>query len=627
MLSPTTRLRADSIQATASTPSAIGIMASNGFHHRGRTSPILAAVKDNVAEAPAAATSSTTTPTASNTSIADNTGNNSASGACSTDSDCGALITAPPSKLSSPNTTIPKNNFVVLRRALRYIVAGLRFALVKPTRAVVMTVSKLLSALKSGHMDYEVLNSQDDVTLGASDFRHGDPSDIDDDAAPDVGQGADVPETAAHDDAAHEDVTHGDTALETAIQEAVTEEVIADESDGVTLTACDPVQLSAAIQQSIKSKGELKGQSQDEAGITEETTIQGLIADADTSFSPLHVVTESDIADSTIVDGTEPVSAQPTMADSAVTNSSTSGSSSIDPTSELATSESHFTTNFTAAPTCTGPTPSTGSNTQPTTSETSRARSDTTIYYPYASGSASDNPFLLVDAPPSTAEFTFRAPAPVAAAQPTTTTPSGNKPYTNPPFATDSLFGGNKLDAAAFTFAAAATDDDEKSPTIAVPTADFTFVGPAVDQRKPQCAGSEESSDSWSAGSFSPLFNVPESSSGSPSATAIKVAERIKTLEDLKELQEQMKKLEELTKKKRETERIAEGLRKTVEEKKKLIEERKIREEKGEMEGEKKEGEKKKSGTKNGKNNKSKKQSTNKAAVWGGKKGKKAKKQ
>ncbi|KKY16006.1 hypothetical protein UCDDS831_g07390 [Diplodia seriata] len=575
MLSPTTRLRADSIQATASTPSAIGIMASNGFHHRGRTSPILAAVKDNVAEAPAAATSSTTTPIASNTSIADNTGNNSASGACSTDSDCGALITAPPSKLSSPNTTIPKNNFVVLRRALRYIVAGLRFALVKPTRAVVMTVSKLLSALKSGHMDYEVLNSQDDVTLGASDFRHGDPSDIDDDAAPDVGQGADVPETAAHDDAAHEDVTHGDAALETAIQEAVTEEVIADESDGVTLTACDPVQLSAAIQQSIKSKGELKGQSQDEAGITEETTIQGLIADADTSFSPLHVVTESDIADSTIVDGTEPVSAQPTMADSAVTNSSTSGSSSIDPTSELATSESHFTTNFTA-----------------------------------------------------TAEFTFRAPAPVAATQPTTTTPSGNKPYTNPPFATDSLFGGNRLDAAAFTFAAAAIDDDEKSPTIAVPTADFTFVGPAVERKPPQSAGSEESSDSWSAGSFSPLFNVPESSSGGPSATAIKVAERIKTLEDLKELQEQMKKLEELTKKKRETERIAEGLKKTVEEKKKSIEEKKkIREEKGEMEGEKKEEEKKKSGgTKNGKSNKPKKQSINKTAVWGGKKGKKAKK-
>ncbi|KAL1637046.1 hypothetical protein SLS58_009486 [Diplodia intermedia] len=620
MLFPTTRLRADAIQATFSTPSAIGIMASNGFHHHGRTSPILAAVSNNVAETPAPSASSTAIPTARSTSIADNTGNDSASGACSTNSDSSALITAPPSKLSSPNTTIPKHNFVFLRRALRYIVAGLRFALVKPTRAVVMTVSKLLSALKSGHMDYKVVNSEDDVTLGASVFRHGDPCDIDDGAAPDVGQGAGVPETAAHDDAAHEDVTHGDAALETAIQEAVTEEVIAEESDGVTLTACGPIQLPASIQQSIESKGELKGQSQDEAGITEETTIQGFNADADTSFSTLHVVTESGIADSTIVDGTKPA----TTADSAVTNSSTSGSSSIDPTSELATSESHFTTNSTAAPTCTGPIPFTGSNTQPTTSDTSRARSDTTIYYPHASGSASNNPFLPVDAPPSTAEFTFRAPAPVSAKQPTTTTTSGgNKPHTNPPFGTDSLFGRSKLDAAAFTFAAAATDD-EKSPAIAVPTADFTFVGPAV-ERKPQSAGGEESSDSWSAGSFSPLFNVPESS-GSPSATAIQVAERIKALEDLKELQEQAKKLEELTKKKRESERIAEGLKKAIEEKKKSIEVKKIREEKGEMEEEKKGEDKKKSGTKNGKNNKPKKQPTNKAAVWGGKKGKKAKK-
>lgn len=159
-------------------------------------------------------------------------------------------------------------------------------------------------------------------------------------------------------------------------------------------------------------------------------------------------------------------------------------------------------------------------------------------------------------------EFTFSFPALRNNGQPITT---DNELHVSPSVASNSLFGCKKLDAAAFTFMNAGVASTQSpaagaSLPIAMPTAEFTFTAPIV-RRNSQCSSNSDIESCWD-GIFSSTSRSSESSRSSPAP------------ED--EKNEVLEKSEKNNKK---------GSKKSC--------------------------------------NKKKKEPTNKAAVWGGKKGKK----
>ncbi|KAK0664103.1 hypothetical protein DIS24_g556 [Lasiodiplodia hormozganensis] len=115
------------------------------------------------------------------------------------------------------------------------------------------------------------------------------------------------------------------------------------------------------------------------------------------------------------------------------------------------------------------------------------------------------------------AKFTFSFPAPNHS-QPTAT---ADESYVYPSFASNSLFGGNKLDAVGFKFTTpmvAATHSPAagaKLP-IAIPTAEFTFTAPLA-RRNTQHSNSPDTDSCWD-GIFSPTSHSSESSMSSPIA-------------------------------------------------------------------------------------------------------------
>ncbi|KAB2576388.1 hypothetical protein DBV05_g4939 [Lasiodiplodia theobromae] len=115
------------------------------------------------------------------------------------------------------------------------------------------------------------------------------------------------------------------------------------------------------------------------------------------------------------------------------------------------------------------------------------------------------------------AKFTFSFPAPNHS-QPTATT---DESYVYPSFASNSLFGGNKLDAVGFTFTTpmvAATHSPAagaKLP-IAIPTSEFMFTAPLA-RCNTQHSNSSDIDSCWD-GIFSPTSHSPEPSMSSPIA-------------------------------------------------------------------------------------------------------------
>ncbi|OJD30574.1 uncharacterized protein BKCO1_5800068 [Diplodia corticola] len=121
--------------------------------------------------------------------------------------------------------------------------------------------------------------------------------------------------------------------------------------------------------------------------------------------------------------------------------------------------------------------------------------------------------------------------------------------------------------------------DSADQLTITVPTSEFTFTGPFVEWKKHQSCGSEEAHH-WSSGSPSPLFSLSDPSRRSSSIAEVVGGEQVK--------------------------------------------EKGNEEEKMEGEIMREDGKKKVSGKKSHKK-KTKKHPVNKAAIWGGKKGRKGK--